>query len=1115
MKKIESFVKHGSHFRFYGTGMLKLLFTICFLGLYEVMASQVTVTQQKVSLDVTNVSLVDCFMEIQRQTGIDFVYNEELCSGINGVTLQVKNVPVESVLSSILADKPLEYKYEGGVIVIRGAENPAVPQVKNVVIEGTVYDSGKNALPGATVSVKGSTWGVATNERGTFRLEVPEMENITLVFSFIGMKTQEVKYNGKPLSIILEDESTALDEAVVQGLFTRPRESFTGAAERITQEELKMANNRNILSALSNIDPSFVIVENNEAGSNPNAIPEIRMRGVSTIPTVDNLQDNTRAELNTPLFLLDGFEISLDQVMDLNNDEVESITLLKDASATAMYGSRGANGVVLITSVKPQAGQLKVSYSGNVNLEVPSLASYNLLNAEEKLQLEWDAGIYESDDPEEDAILKKAYAEKLSRVMAGVNTDWLSIPVRVGVGQNHYVNLSGGDQHFRFSLGISYNRVNGAMKGSDRSTLNGTLRLSYLTDKFSFNNNASIGINRSDNGTYGSFSDYAKMNPYYEPYDEEGQIVKQFETSGNEAFPTPITNPLYNASLNSFDNSKYTSFTNNFAVTYNPVKGLRSSATFSYTTRVNQSESYKSPRHSDYFTTEDLLERGKRSYSGSDNEKWELNVQVNYNNTWKDKHSLTAGVNYSIRESITTSRGFEVLGFINESMNDLANANTYKGERPSSSNSTSRSIGFAAMVNYSYANRYYIDLSYRADAASSFGSNSRWAPFYSMGAGWNINQEPWIKEHVPVVSLFRIKYSYGVSGSMDFDPAQSLGTYTINSSGSYHGGVMATIDALENPDLKWQNTFQHNVGLDLSFFKSRLSVTGNWYRKITKNSITDMPIPLSNGFESYVGNEGDILNTGFDLSLSYYVIRNDKMSWNVRVSTSHNKNKLLTLSESVKERMQTLSGQQATSLYYVYGEGASIDAIWALPTVGVDPSTGKVIYVYKDGTQSYKYDLSQRVVVGDRMPKFDGRISTTFSWKGFSLYAGFTLRFGGQKFNETYRTKVENVNLYNNVDRRVLTGRWAEPGDNAIYYGLGEYNRYITDRYVQDESTFSCNSLSMSYEFPGKLVKRMGFDRFSVNASIANLFYISTVRQERGTGYPYAIQPTFGLSCSF
>ena len=217
----------------------------------------------------------------------------------------------------------------------------------------------------------------------------------------------------------------------------------------------------------------------------------------------------------------------------------------------------------------------------------------------------------------------------------------------------------------------------------------------------------------------------------------------------------------------------------------------------------------------------------------------------------------------------------------------------------------------------------------------------------------------------------------------------------------------------------------------------------------------------------------------------------------------------------MKEKMASLSSWQSTSLYYVYQEGESVDAIYAVKTVGVDPSTGKIIYVYKDGTQSYKYDVSQRVVCGDRMPKFDGRISTMFQYKNFSLYAGFTLRLGGQKYNETYARKIENITLTNNADKRVLTERWKQPGDNTVFYGLMEYNNYMTDRYVQDENTFTCTNLNITYTFPNKWIRRVGLNRLELNASISNLFYISTVEQERGTGYPYAIQPTFGLSCSF
>lgn len=1070
----------------------------------------------RVTLNMKDVSLLEVFDEITKQTQYEFVYSKPLIDKAGKVSVNVKNETLEKTLETILEKTELGFKIEDKHIII--SPKLKTPQTTEMTTyTGEIKDKNGTPLPGATIQVAGTTTGVAADTEGKFAISVPDAPNQELIFSFVGMKKQTVKLTGqKTLSITMEEEDDQLEEVVVTGIFNKPKESFTGAAVKFTQDELKTANNRSVLQALSNLDPSFVIVENNSAGSNPNVLPEVRLRGVSTIPTVDDLQNSTRAELCTPLFILDGFEITLEQMMDLNNDEIASITILKDASSTAMYGSRGANGVIVITSIEPQVGKLKVSYSGNLNLEIPDLGSYNLMNAREKLQVEWEAGVYNNDNPTDDAVLKQAYAKKMSRVLAGVNTNWLKIPVRVGTGQDHYLNLTGGDQHFRFSMGLSYNIIKGAMRGSDRNTLNGNLRLQYLTEKFSFSNNVSLSFNKSSNGTWGDFSTYANLNPYYEPYDEEGNIVRQFETEGNRAFPNPINNPLADAHTNSFDNSDYTNISNNFQLTYNPTKTIQATVNFSYSKRYSKTENYTSPNHSDYWAQDDYTVRGERSYSDNTNHSYSLSATCSYYNTW-GKHIMTAGVNYSLLENQTDTRGMRVIGFLNESMNDLSNADSYKGDRPSSSNSKSRSIGLAASVNYNYDNRYFADVSYRADGSSSFGNNSRWAPFWSIGCGWNINQEKFIQHNVPFISLFRIKYSYGVSGSQQFSPWQSLGTYTIATSTNYHGGIIANITGLENPDLKWQSTYQHNVGADISLWESRLSITANYYRKLTKNSITDMALPLSTGFDSYTGNSGEILNTGFDVSLSFYALRNLKkgLSWSFRISTSHNKNKLLKLSDAIKERMQELSSRQATTLYYVYQEGESTDAIYAMRTAGVDPSTGKVIYVYKDGTQSYHYDVSQQVVCGDRMPKFDGRLNTNFVWKNFSIYASFTLRLGGQKYNNTYASKIENVNFYNNLDKRVLTDRWKAPGDHAAFYGYSESNNYITDRYVQDENTLQCTNINISYTFPKKILKQLGLQNLSLNASLANLFYISTVRQERGTSYPYAIEPTFGLSCSF
>lgn len=473
---------------------------------------------KKLSLDLRSATLREFFDAVKKQTGLSFIYNSDQSRSMPRITIHSVNQIVDNVLNKVMKDLGCTYEIKGEIVTI-------VQQVDLTrTLTGVVYDNEGNTLPGANVFIKNTKYHVMTNSEGRFSISIPT-NACSVSFSYVGMKTHVVSF-GRGTSNVRKNvtllSDSQIDEVVITGIFKKPKESFTGAAVKVTQDELKMAGNRTLLQSLSNLDPSFVIAENNSTGSNPNSLPEIRLRGVSTIPAVSQLQNNTRAELCTPLFILDGFEISLEQMMDLNNDRVESITILKDASATAIYGSRGANGVVVITSVKPKQGKLMVFYSANMNLEIPSLNSYNLMDARQKLQLEMEAGVYDSPRDDADYQLKKSYAEKLQRVQAGVNTNWLKIPVRWGLGQNHYLGIGGGDQSFRYNIGVSYNNIKGAMKGSDRTTMSGNVSLSYLHKKFNFNNNTNFSFNNSEETPYGSFSEYAKMNPYWEPLDLNG-----------------------------------------------------------------------------------------------------------------------------------------------------------------------------------------------------------------------------------------------------------------------------------------------------------------------------------------------------------------------------------------------------------------------------------------------------------------------------------------------------------------------------------------------------------------------------------------------------------------
>ena len=347
--------------------------------------------QVRCSLNVKEASLKEVFQELGNLTDYRFVYSNNEIEAVSDVTVNMQNCELRDILSACLKGTGLGFRIEGrNVIVSPKLQLEEDEEKENVTVRGWVRDVNKNPLPGVTIRVKGTTVGFVTDMDGKFDIDLPQRDSLELIFSFIGYKSQsiKVKKNMETLDVIMKEDVQNIDEVVVTGIFNKPKESFTGAVTSVSKEELKAKYSRNLLQTLSNIDPSFRIIENNDAGSNPNVLPEIQLRGASTLSSVEDLQNANRATLNYPLFMLDGFEVDLERVMDLNDSEIENITILKDASATSLYGSRGANGVVVITTIRPSAGKLRVSYNGQVKLEIPDLSSYNLATAAEKLELE-------------------------------------------------------------------------------------------------------------------------------------------------------------------------------------------------------------------------------------------------------------------------------------------------------------------------------------------------------------------------------------------------------------------------------------------------------------------------------------------------------------------------------------------------------------------------------------------------------------------------------------------------------------------------------------------------------------------------------------------------------
>ena len=385
---------------------------ILMVGLVVLVPTSVSAQGKMVSLDIRSETLSGVLMKIKDQTGVNILYNENVLRDVPCKDMKLEKVTVEDALNRIFEGTRFSYEVSRGVIVVR-ERKANESQQKSVKMSGVVTDEKGEPLPGVTVLIKGTSIGAATDIDGKFSFSIPAGKH-TLQFSMVGMESKEIMVDGNKemakLTVVLKPAENELEDVVVTGIFKKSRESFTGAVSTITEKELKSFRGRNLLSTLKNIDPTFNIIEDNTYGSDPNHLPEVQIRGTSSLPTVEDLKNETKtSSLNTPLIILDGFEISLQRMLDLNDEDISSVTLLKDGSATAIYGSRGANGVVVIESKRPEVGKLRLSYRGSLNVEIPDLTDYDLLDAREKLQLEVDAGLYEGNFSNETMRLQERY----------------------------------------------------------------------------------------------------------------------------------------------------------------------------------------------------------------------------------------------------------------------------------------------------------------------------------------------------------------------------------------------------------------------------------------------------------------------------------------------------------------------------------------------------------------------------------------------------------------------------------------------------------------------------------------------------------------------------------
>ena len=1065
--------------------------------------------QEKLALSSTQLTVREIFDAISSQLRYDVFYNGEQLDLNRKVKFAQQVLNLEQVLDAV-ANNRFKYTLEDRTIILTPLTTPQT--VNSVTLTGQVTDQSNTPLPGVTVLVKGTKLGTSTDPEGNFKLSLPQQENTILIFSFIGMESQEVPVGDpkKPIKVILKETAENLKEVVVTGIFTRKKESFTGSASTYTASELKTAGTQNILQSLKTLDPSFAILDNTLYGSDPNRLPNMEIRGKSSML---GMRDELEADPNQPLFILDGFESSLSVINDMDINRIASITILKDAASTAIYGSKAANGVVVVETVKPQAGKLMVSYNGNANISMPDLSSYNLMNTKEKLAFEKLAGKYTpaSWSATSEFELQKLYNQKLAEIESGIDTYWLTEPLRVGVNQKHSLYIEGGEGSFLFGIGAGYNGISGVMEKSNREVISGNIDLIYRIKKFQFSNKFSMTNTKIKNPIV-DFSEYAAANPYYKKRDEEGNIGKWLENNDY----TKAANPLWNASQNSRDEGKQLALSNYFVAEYTPLEALKVRARFGISYGNDDTEKFIS-RNDTRFDTYEILKKGTFNTTNTRSNQYEGELSVTFAKLI-GRHRLNAVLGGNLNSNKTLTQGYSAQGFPEGDFVYPSFSNGYpEGGSPTYYENTSRSMNGYFNLGYSFDDRYLMDFSLRENGSSVFGASKRYIGTWSVGLGWNLHKERFIADHLTWIDFLKLRASIGNPGNQNFSSSKTLTTFNFQLASMNYFGMGAVLNQLGNPDLDWQITLDKNIGIDMTLIDKRLNITADYYHKVTDPLLINISMPLSSGTSSYLTNMGKQISQGLTLSASYYIIQklDQRFSWLVRGNLRTQKTKLDKIGNKLDELNKSGQGHNTVRYY----NGADPDDIWAVKSAGIDPSTGRELFYDKEGNYTYDFSYDNEVICGNTRPKIEGVIGTSLNYKGFSVSMNFRYQTGASVFNEALFNKVENISvsgLNKNQDKRALYERWQNPGDKVRFKDIANAaSTPMSSRFIQKENVLSMESVYVGYEFYEGWIKKIGLSNLKIQASMRDVFRASTIKSERGTLYPFARSLELGLSFNF
>uniref|UniRef100_UPI0032178F2E SusC/RagA family TonB-linked outer membrane protein n=1 Tax=uncultured Draconibacterium sp. TaxID=1573823 RepID=UPI0032178F2E len=1054
--------------------IMRLSAFFMFLFLSQVWAGTGYSQQTKLSLKMNDARIIEVLDNIEENSEFYFLFNQKLVDVDRKVDVDIQQKTISEILDQLFEGTNVNYLVKDRQIILTTEKTESESVQKKESVKGKVIDENGDSLPGVTVLIKGTTNGTVTNFDGEYTL-TNVTEGTTLQFSFVGMKSQEIVVSNQTvIDITLVADAIGIEEVVAVGYGTQRKRDVSGAISSIKTEDVKAGNITNAAELIKG-RASGVLVRQNS--SEPGGGISIRIRGTSSV-----------SSNNEPLYVIDGFPTDLGN--QINPADVESIEILKDAAATAIYGARGANGVVLITTKHGKKGVFNVDYTYNhsiKNLYNP----YDLKNAQDIMQFNIqqakENGTYETNPPYTEDQLK----------FTGNGTDWIKLATRAAATKNHQLSIAGGEEKLRMAINSGFLEDEGILENTSYDRFTSRINLDYkLNDWVDFGSNiymARSNRNYQNMGTRSTVDNIMYnlllMSPMSLP---EGSDV-----FGNPGRVPQVLKQLYEPKIEDIANNFYSSIFGEVDV----LKCLTARVQYTYSNNNSKEQQYY-PKTTNTGKSVD----GLAIINNHKSDKHQFDALLTFQKKFDEIHhvKVLAGTTYS--EYIGESNGINGSGFSSDefSFNNIGAAqkinNVYSNKWKTSKNS------FFLRAEYLLNDKYVINASLRADGASNFGEGNKWGYFPAVSAAWQIGEEDWMEFTRPLFSSIKLRASYGITGN------DGIGTYLsmakFGTGNSYLGGSgvqkgMYMVNPA-NKDLKWEQTAQLNVGVDFSLLKSRIQVNFDYYNKTTTDLLNPIAISTTtSGFATMMGNNGEIENKGFELFIKTNNISHQDFSWSTSLNLSRNKNEVVKLNNG-EARYSGMSPQGWYNIeeYSILKEGFPLSTIYGYQFDGIIqtgeehptqpksvPGDPKFVDTNKDGIIS----AADRTVIGDGNPDLVIGLGNDFNYRNFDFSFFFDANVGHELFNVTKMVLEDANRTQNTIDRWTLKHPSNSIPRNGYQKNHGvQYGNYVNSRFVEDASFFRLSNVELGYRLP---LQKIGMNKYIKNLRLAvgaqNLFTLT------------------------